>query len=277
MFSNVYIEITNICNLDCSFCHKTKRAPKTMTQEEFSSALRAVSPYAKSVFFHLMGEPTAHPLLPEFIKETNKAGIRPILTTNGTLLPKMGDSILGCGLYRVNISLHSFEANLSKDMEAYLRGCFDFASKAAAEGTFAVFRLWNSGGLEVLNSEILELCRQYFTAEWVNTKKGFRLADRIFLEWDKKFDWPDAEAPMYEGEAFCLGLREQIGILSDGRVVPCCLDSDGAITLGNIFNDKIEDIMSSERVQAMLEGFKKHIALENLCQRCSYRTKFNRL
>ena len=127
-----------------------------------------------------------------------------------------------------------------------------------------------------MNPDILALCREYFCTEWVETKKGYRLADRIFLEWDKKFDWPDVEAQEYPGGAFCLGMREQIGILSDGSVVPCCLDSDGAVTLGNIHKDKIEDIMTSTRARAILEGFQKQEAIEELCKRCSYRTKFNR-
>ena len=197
-------------------------------------------------------------------------------TTNGTLLSKVGDNILDSGLYRVNISLHSFEANRGGDFNTYIKNCFEFAVKGAERGIFIIFRLWNSGGLETMNPDILALCREYFCTEWVETKKGYRLADRIFLEWDKKFDWPDVEAQEYPGGAFCLGMREQIGILSDGSVVPCCLDSDGAVTLGNIHKDKIEDIMTSTRARAILEGFQKQEAIEELCKRCSYRTKFNR-
>ena len=162
-----------------------------MTHDEFSSALRAVSPYAKSVFFHLMGEPTLHPLLPVFIKEVSDTGKRAILTTNGTLLSKVGDAILDSGLYRVNVSLHSFEANYGGDFHSYIKNCFEFAVKGAQKGIFVIFRLWNSGGLETMNPEILALCRECFSGEWIQTKKGYRLADRIFLEWDKKFDWPE--------------------------------------------------------------------------------------
>lgn len=276
MFSNVYIEITNICNLDCSFCHKTKRKPRNMTQDEFSAVLEKVKPYAKSIFFHLMGEPTTHRLLPNFINQTSELGIKPILTTNGTLLPLVGDTLADSPLYRVNISLHSFEANTVGDFNSYINGCFEFAKKAAQKGIFCIFRLWNSGGLDSRNNEILELCHIFFGNDWVETKKGYRLADRTFLEWDSKFDWPDLDAPCYEGDSFCLGLREQIGVLCDGTVVPCCLDSDGVIALGNIFKSSVEEIINSKKATDILHGFRNHIAVEELCKKCSYRTRFNR-
>jgi len=276
LFSNVYIEITNICNLGCSFCHGTKRKPYTMTPDEFYTALERVSPYAKSVFFHLMGEPTLHPHLPSFISRVREMGAKPILTTNGTLLSRVGDEIVRAQPYRVNISLHSFEANCKGDFRNYIESCFEFAEKGAKNGIFCIFRLWNEGGLDSRNKEILELCRAHFNGDWLETKKGYRIADRIFLEWDRKFDWPDLEAPCYEGESFCLGVREQIGILCDGTVVPCCLDSDGVISLGNIFTSSIEDILKDKKAMDILHGFNQHIAVEELCKKCSYRTRFNR-
>lgn len=247
-----------------------------MTHDEFSAVLEKVSPYAKSVFFHLMGEPTAHGELTDFIRQVKAGGMKPILTTNGTLLPKVGDGIIEAVPYRVNISLHSFEANTIGDFNSYIMGCFEFAKKAAASGIFCIFRLWNEGGLDSKNQEILSLCRDFFGTDWVETKKGYRIADRIFLEWDRKFDWPDLEAPCYEGDSFCLGVREQIGILCDGTVVPCCLDSDGVVNLGNIFTSSVEEILSSKRAMDILRGFQNHGAVEELCRRCSYRTRFNR-
>ncbi len=282
MFSNAYIEITNICNLSCSFCHKTKRPPKTMTENEFDTALEAVSPYAKNVFFHLMGEPLLHPLLPLFVKKVKSRGIRPIITTNGTLLGRRGDEVIDAAPYTINISLHSFEANDSKtNFDDYLADIFEFSKKAAENGIFCILRLWNGGGEEELNSHILARAKEHFTGEWVDNPRtkgvrSVRIADKIFIEWDNKFFWPDKEAPLYEGESYCLGLKMQLGILSNGTVVPCCLDSDGAVCLGNIFTDKLEDILSSPRAAAIIEGFKRRTAVEELCRRCSYRTRFNK-
>jgi radical SAM protein with 4Fe4S-binding SPASM domain len=162
------------------------------------------------------------------------------------------------------------------DFEKYINDCFTFASKASQAGIFCIFRLWNNGGLDSRNEEILAMMRKFFPDEWVETPKGYRVANRIFIEWDRKFDWPDLEAPCYDGDSFCLGIREQIGILSDGTVVPCCLDSDGVIALGNIFTSSIEDILGRERAKNILHGFQKHSAVEELCRKCSYRTKFNR-
>ena len=39
MLKKAYVEITNRCNLACSFCPKTKRAPRTMSAQEFGLVL----------------------------------------------------------------------------------------------------------------------------------------------------------------------------------------------------------------------------------------------
>ena len=282
MFSNAYIEITNVCNLSCSFCHGTKRAPRTMSEEEFQRALSQVAPWAKTVFFHLLGEPLLHPLLPSFIKKVKALGINPVLTTNGTLLSKKGAEVIESDPYKVNISLHSFEANkMGIPFEEYVNNVLDFAQNAASKGIFVILRLWNDGGLDKLNDPIIQKCRERFSDEWVLNPRtkgslSYRIADRIFIEWDSKFEWPDTSAPKYEGDCYCHGLKMQIGILSDGSVVPCCLDSEGDITLGNIFSENLEDILSSPRALGILDGFKQRKAIEELCLRCEYRTRFSK-
>ena len=39
MYNKVYVEITNICNMSCSFCHGHKREARQMSREEFSLIL----------------------------------------------------------------------------------------------------------------------------------------------------------------------------------------------------------------------------------------------
>ena len=273
----VYLEITNICNLDCSFCHKTTRAKRLMSEEEFEILTDKLRGKAKFLYFHLMGEPTLHPLLPRFISVAKEKGFSPIITTNGSLLATKGDALLKDLPYKVSISLHAPEANPAFDGKGYLESCVAFARSAARMGCYIALRLWNLGsGAD--NSDILAFLRREFPNEWVDLRGGSsqRLDTRIFLEWGERFDWPDSSLSECgeDSEAFCYGLRDQIGVLCDGSVVPCCLDADGAITLGNLFDLSLDEILSSPRAKAIYDGFSQRRAVEPLCRKCGYAKRF---
>lgn len=271
-----YLEITNVCNLSCTFCPGTVRKSRTMTADEFSYLAAAVRPWAQYLYFHLMGEPTAHPLLPDFLRQANEMGFRTVITTNGFLLARMGNTILSDGVrpYKISISLHAFEANdISVPFEDYISSCLSFAKQAAELGTIAVLRLWNldgraEGARNSQNDAVLAMLHDAFPADWVQTRSGYRLYDRVFLEWGEKFDWPERDAPILHEDGFCYGLRDQIGILADGTVVPCCLDHDGDIPLGNLFAQSLDEILSSPRAKAIYDGFTSHKCVDPLCKRC---------
>ncbi len=271
-FSKVYVEISNLCNLSCSFCPGTKRQKRAMTEEEFTHLLPKLRPYTDFLYFHLMGEPLCHPKLGTFLELAHEAGFKVILTTNGTLLPQKTALLLEAApLHKVSISLHSYEANhIGISLEDYLQGCFDFCAKAADKGIIAVMRLWNIGGEDALNRTILDAMHAHFPGEWVQTRSGYRLQDRVFLEWGERFEWPDPEADYVGSQHTCYGLRDQIGVLSNGTVVPCCLDAEGNIPLGNLFTDKIEDILASPRAVALKRSFENRNITEDLCLRCGF-------
>lgn len=270
-FRKIYLEISNLCNLRCAFCAGTKRPPHAMTEAEFSALLPKLRPWTDFLYFHLMGEPLCHPLLERFLTLAGEAGFKVILTTNGTLLPQQQGMLLRApGLHKVNVSLHAFEANdLPISFEHYLNGCFAFGK--AAEGKVVVsYRLWNEGGQDARNSEILRTMEAHFPRPWQEGRLGPRIGDRIFLQHGEKFDWPDLTAPETEGPVFCYGLRDQIGVLCDGTVVPCCLDHDGDIPLGNLFEQDLSEILTSPRVEALCRGFESGCPSEALCRRCGY-------
>lgn len=274
-FQKVYLEISNICNLSCKFCPGTKRRPKVMTEAEFSSLLPKLRPWTDFLYFHLMGEPLCHPLLASYLRAAENYGFKVILTTNGTLLEKQQPVLLSSpALHKVNISLHAFEANdLNIPFETYLRQCFAFG-KAAESEKIVVFRLWNQGGAEERNGEILTALEAFFPKPWVQERKGIRIGKRVYLEYGDKFDWPDLNAEDQGQQVFCYGLRDQIGILCDGTVVPCCLDHDGDLALGNLLEDDLENILESERAQAIYLGFQRKFAAEELCRKCGYARRF---
>ena len=274
-FQKVYLEISNICNLCCAFCPGTKRTPKVMTQAELAVLLSKLRPWTDYLYFHLMGEPLCHPQLETFLQAAKDHGFKVILTTNGTLLEKQKHMLLSSpALHKVNISLHAFEANdLSIPFETYLQQCFSFG-KAAENKKLVVFRLWNQGGAEEKNAEILREMERHFLRPWVQERKGTRIGNRIYLEYGDKFDWPDLNAEDHGGQVFCYGLRDQIGVLCDGTVVPCCLDHDGDLALGNLLEQDLETILNSDRAKAIYEGFQNRCAPEELCRKCGYARRF---
>lgn len=274
-FRKVYLEISNICNLSCRFCPGTKRAKKAMTEEEFSVLLPKLRPYTDFLYFHLMGEPLLHPKLGRFLQMAGVHGFKVILTTNGTLLKKQQQMLLASpALHKINISLHAFEANdLAVPFETYLEDCFSFG-KASAGKKLVVYRLWNQGGEDRQNQEILDAMHHFFPGDWVKERHGIRIADRTYLEYGDKFDWPNLTAPEGSNRIFCYGLRDQLGVLCDGTVVPCCLDHEGDLALGNLLAQSMEEILHAPRAKAIYEGFSHREAVEELCRKCGYARRF---
>ena len=270
MITRCYLEITNVCNLDCVFCPKTARAKRTLTLEEFDTLTSQLKGGVKFLYFHIMGEPFLHAQLPQFVKMAKDKGFVPVLTTNGTLLSQRPD-MLDALPHKIQISLHSHEGNGKADLERYIDDVMTFAIEAAHRGCVIVLRLWNEGGHNSMNDTILNLIANHVPQPWTKRHDGWKLADYLYIENDNMFEWPDLQHATYgEEEVFCYALRNQIGVLVDGSVVPCCLDHNGDISLGNLFDQSLEQILVSPRAMAIYQGFTNHIAVEPLCQRCGY-------
>lgn len=270
MITRCYLEITNICNLDCLFCPKTTRAKRTLTVGEFDRLTDRLRGEVKFLYFHLMGEPLLHAHLPQFIAMAKEKGFVPVLTTNGTLLSRAG-AVVDAVPHKVQISLHSHEGNAKDNLAGYIADVMAFALESASRGTVVVLRLWNQGGYDSTNGQILELVERHAPRPWKERHDGWRIADNIYLEYDRMFEWPDSERDEYAPEeSFCYALRNQIGVLADGTVVPCCLDHNGDIALGNLFEQPLSEILSSPRARAIYDGFSRHQAVEPLCKRCGY-------
>lgn len=276
MYSRVYIEITNVCNMNCSFCHGHSREKRFMSKDEFNLILDRLSGQTEYIYYHLMGEPLLHPLLPVFLKTAKNKGYKSMITTNGTLLNKCGDDIINAGIHKVNISVHSFEESDNDEYLSYLGKIADFAEKANHAGVIIVLRFWNNGIDEAKNNFAIDYFRSRFDGDWAENSKGLRIRNKMFIEYGDRFGWPDKNAEIQGDEVFCYGLRDHFGILCDGTVVPCCLDSDGVINLGNIFDSDIDSILSSERAAAMKSAFDCRKASEELCRRCAYAQRFSK-
>ena len=277
----IYIEITNICNLHCSFCPPCPRDKRMMTAREFEYILNQVKPTGAQAYFHVKGEPLMHPNIDEFLSLAHQYGIAVNLTTNGTLLKQNQTLLLNApALRQVNISLHSQESGYDS---TYLESAAQFGLEAAKQGRPIVsYRLWNgASGKEMdLNSLFaLNTIAGYFSQTVESPKKGreaAKFAPNVYAAFEEQFEWPSMHAPETAKRGKCLGGREMLAILCDGTVVPCCLDDGGVIALGNIFESDLETIMASPRYKALIAGFCGGNISEPLCRRCSYRTRFDK-
>lgn len=276
----VYLEITNVCNRNCAFCPGTKRKPQFMDFEHFQKAALSVKEVTDYVYFHLMGEPLLHPELENMLAFCEKIKLKVILTTNGTLLTRQKQILLSAkALNKISISLHSFEANETSEDKDYFENCFRFAKEAADAGIITVLRLWNLDGdlpgLHSQNDAILSKMKEILGSDWKCNRKGYQIQNNLYLEWGSRFTWPDLSLPILRENGSCYGLRDQAGILVDGTVVPCCLDREGDISLGNVFENSLSDILASERSFAIRKGFLEHRYIEPLCRTCGYAGRFS--
>lgn len=274
----VYLEITNVCNLRCSFCPGTRRAAGFLSPEGFRTLAGRLRPHTDYLYLHLMGEPLLHPRLDELLAIAAGLGFHVMVTTNGTLLSERGAPLLsGPGVTKVSVSLHSFQG---EDLDRYLDGCLAFARGAEAAGKRCALRLWDLDGSgapadAALDRAVLARIEAAFPRPWKEDWQGTTLAPGVFLERGERFDWPDLSAPAGDASGFCRGLRDHAGVLWDGTVVPCCLDHEGDVPLGNLYRQSLEEILDSPRARAVYGGFSRRQAVEPLCRRCGYRRRFD--
>lgn len=287
-FKRIYIEITNTCNLDCSFCPKTSRKSAFMSAELFNKILCKIKDYGKYLYFHVMGEPLLHPDLNNFLDLCGKEGFHANITTNGTLINKNKASLISNPALRlINFSLHSFESNPSNQpIDSYINDILNFIASANQQNPKLIncLRLWNytENLTNSSNQYILKRLEEFFKyplqiREIPETGNGLKIADNVYVNQARSFKWPDNKIPIVNSNGFCLGLRDQIAILVDGTVVPCCLDSEGTINLGNIADLTMAEILNSKRAVNLFEGFSSRKLIEPLCRKCGYRTRFDQV
>jgi radical SAM protein with 4Fe4S-binding SPASM domain len=286
-FSKVNIEISNICNLQCSFCPEVMRSKKWMDLGLFRKIIEQVSPITDQVCFHLMGDPLVHPKLSELVDICEEYGTRIFFVTNGVLLREKHLALLLRPAFRqVNFSLHSFHDNFpDRDPTEYLERIFAYTERALLERPelYINYRLWNLEdvrGTGAKNRDILERVQKRFSAQIraddvdVRRRKSRHLRGRLYLHFDTEFTWPSLDLPILGELGRCHGLSSHFGILVDGTVVPCCLDKEAAIALGNVQDAPLADILGSPRAMAILNGFGSGKLVEELCQKCQYIERF---
>ncbi len=285
MFKKIYLEISNICNVQCSFCPVVETDKKLMDLTEFEAILKQVAPLAEIICLHLMGEPLAHPKILEILDVCEKYNTQIHLTTNGILIKRFKEHIINSSCIRqVNFSLQAFKDNFpDRDMDPYLLPIFEFVKSAhdLRPELYTNFRLWNQESNDFDNEDLFKKIESYFNIE-INRNietgaiKSKNIWNRLYLHFDTRFEWPSFLLPHQGTQGLCHGTVNHIGILADGSVVPCCLDKSAVINLGNVHEQSLIDIINSDRFTMMRNGFLNGVLLENFCQHCTFINRFSK-
>lgn len=261
-FKKIYIEITNICNLSCTFCKPDHRKKQYMSEEQFAEIISKIKSYTDYIYLHVKGEPLLNPKINEIIEIANKENIQVNITTNGLLL----ENLKNRKVRQINYSIQS--ARTIEEIRQVIRKLKQIAKES---NTYISLRLWREETKK--NEEIIQVLKEEFL-EMKEIEDKKEIAYHIYLSVEEEFEWPSLEESKEQEEGYCHGLINQMAILVDGTVVPCCLDNEGDIRLGNIFEQNLEEILKSDRAMAIVEGFKNRKVVETLCGKCQYKLKF---
>lgn len=257
-----------------------------MTEAQLRAVLRQVAPLADRVTYHLMGEPTSHPDFPRFVDVAREEGARLEITTNGTLLSQVNmTALLAPAVEQVNFSLQSFSNNFpNASPDRWLSGILEFTRRALEErpDLYVNFRFWNlpSDALEDTENEAILTKIEEALSVTINRRvdprlrKSKLLRGRLYIHYDTRFEWPSLSLPLLRSSGKCLGGSQQIAIHANGDVVPCCLDKEAAIRLGNIFETPLDEVLRSVRLAKLVTSFQRGELVEDLCRRCEFSTRF---
>ena len=274
MFKKIYIEITNICNLNCEFCPATNRKKTSMTVEQFEEIIRKIKEYTKLVCLHVKGEPLLHKQLEKILEILEKYDLKANITTNGTLIKEKLDILKKAKSVRqINFSIHSIMQNKKLNTQ-YLKDIF--GSVEELKNIIISYRLWNLQTIKEnkINSQIIEQIEKFYNMqnikELLMKKEFFKIKENVFINQDTEFSWPDINGKNIIENGRCLALKDQIAILVDGTVVPCCLDNNGDIPLGNIFKETIEEILNKPKTMGIKTNFENNTITCKLCKTCGF-------
>ena len=261
MYKKVYVEITNNCNLSCDFCIKNKRKRKFMEKDDFLVILSKLKNVTNYLYFHILGEPLIHPEINDFINIAS-TNYKINITTNGYLIDRIKDNK---NINMLNISLHSYDSKYNISLEKYLDNIFKSVDCLIENGTKVNFRLWIDNKE---NDNIINYINLHYKTNIKQEK--CKIKNNLYLDISSYFIWPDLENDYYNEVGRCYGLIDHFGILVDGTIVPCCLDSKGDINLGNIYKDNVSDVLNSDICKEMICGFKNNKKTQELCKHCKF-------
>lgn len=276
-FKKIYIELSDICGLKCEFCPSKKAQRGILPLQDFEKIAMQICNKAEIFTFHLLGDPLILDNLEQFLSIAKAYKMRLEITTSGFYLSEKNQNLLLNyeNIHQMNFSLVAFFSQKRLDLNAYLKPILKLCERhfKCKNSSFINLRLWNfdvNFKAPKENEEIYKILNENFKEKFDFTMPKIRLERHIMLHQAKRFTWPSLKTPIVSKKGFCHALKEQVGILSNGTLVPCCLDTNGDINLGNVLENSFQNLLETKKFLDLKQGFERGERLENLCQRCEF-------
>ena len=277
-FRHIYFELTNICDRKCSFCPEVTRERMFMPLDDAFRFLEQAAEFSEAVYWHLQGEPLLHPEFQRITEYAHQLGLKLKLTTNASHLKTLEEYLLSGIFYQINFSLQSLNEVSAEEQARVRQDIADFSRQALEKcpELYLNFRWWQDAPPD------LDFFAEQFgipKEQWLPSpgRRNRRVIGRLYTNFDGQFGWPDPERPLRKngGKGGCYGLIDHCGILCDGRIVPCCLDSHGTLALGDLHKNTLKEILDSPAARKMEEGFRRNCRVMKQCQSCGYASRFD--
>ncbi len=274
-FNKIYIELSDVCGLECSFCPTVKGKRGIMNLELFYKIVSECRKYTNLIAFHILGDPLKLKNIKDYLLIADTFNIGVEITTSGVYLNDF-DLLLYSPIKQVNISLDAIMEIKSKAFrDERLNKIFEFCryKDSSSSNIFINLRIQNRNNDKSM--ELKEILKKEFNL--LSLDSNTRVGRKIIIVFRDVFVWNTNENNTINTNGFCYGLISHFGVLSNGDVVPCCIDASGDIVLGNLNKNSLYDILHGSRAQYIRNGFKNGVIVEKKCINCNYRIKFNEI
>ena len=278
LLNRVYIEITNSCNLNCPFCCAHLRTPRLMSVDMFRMVASQAAEVANHIYLHVLGEPLMHPHLDQILSVAESLGLHVNITTNATFLRRQLPMLMRYPVRLVSVSVHDWSSNFSMSESESLMADVISCAEELSSKTYVSFRLWNMDDSYSDNDSEREftlrmrhlLCEHFHKPyDEIKGLGSNRLSDNIFMQNDRRFSWPSDSNPV-SMHKHCLGVKQQLAVLCDGTIVPCCIDANGSMPLGNVCDMTLREALMTDRARRIVDDFNDNKAVESTCQHCGF-------
>ncbi|WQR94273.1 SPASM domain-containing protein [Helicobacter pylori] len=276
-FKKIYIELSDICGLQCGFCPNPKNIRGVMPLELFEKICKEAAPLTQMITLHVLGDPCKLKNLNHYLSAARRFSLKVDLVTSGVYWRDF-ETLLQDVIYQISISLDAGLDNYNKiNQHRYIQKILEFCRYKCEKNSEVFLNLRIQDSTLDKHQNLIKPFLESFecvSLEGLKTQGRARLFKKSFLNIQKTFKWPSLNAPNPLNQEskipYCYGLIKQIAILSNGVVVPCCMDTQAHINLGDLNHMPLKDILNSQKAMAIKTHFLKGEALEPLCQNCSY-------
>jgi len=259
--NTVGVETTNHCNLKCITCpthERMKRRRGYMSEDVYKEVLRQLDCGSTkgnplSVGLSNWGEPLLHPSIIDYINMASTRSFRTSLVTNGTLLNRdLSKRLMDSGLDELTFSIDG----VGKAYED-IRGIPYNNIKNKIDEFLSIKETVGWKGSVRIRTVVCESNSSAFKEiydEWKGHGIEFSIQREVL--------WKDAER-----NDPCEFIKSTIVVLWNGDIVPCCVDYDGELNLGNVMTDNLFQVWDGKMEALRLNHIRGNYP--SLCRKCT--------